>query len=458
MEEYSPAVKRAVIISATLSSFLTPFMASSINIALPKIGKEFSMDAILLSWIATSYLLTAAMFLVPFGKAADIYGRKKFFLNGLYINLIGAILCAISNSGTMIIGARVIQGLGGAMVFGTGIALITSVIPPGERGRAIGLNIGTVYVGLALGPFFGGILTQNFGWRSIFCAIIPINLVAIYFVLSKLKGEWAEAKGEKLDYKGSLIYGISLVLFMYGLSQIPKLHGFILVVSGIIGIILFINWEQKIDNPVLEMKLFRHNTVFALSGLAALINYSATYAVTFLMSFYLQYIKLLTPQQAGMILIFQPIVMAIFSPIAGRMSDKIESRIIASIGMSLTVIGLFMLSLLTETNHTGYIITTLIILGFGFALFSSPNTNAIMSSVEKRYFGVASATVSTMRLIGQMLSMGIAMLVISVFVGKVQIKPEYHIQLIMSIKTIFGIFAVMCIFGVFASMARGKHL
>ncbi|TAL67357.1 MAG: MFS transporter [Bacteroidetes bacterium] len=458
MEEYNPAVKKAVIISATLSSFLTPFMASSINIALPTIGREFGMSAIFLSWVASTYLLTAAMFLVPFGKIADIYGRKKVFLLGLIIYTASALFCAFSLNGYMIIIGRIIQGIGGAMIFGTGVSLVTSVVPANERGKIIGITISMVYVGLSLGPFLGGVLTHNFGWRSVFIFNIPLGSIAIYYVMFKLKGEWAEAKGEKLDYYGSVIYGLSLLMLMYGLSQLPKTLGFILVSAGLAGIVFFIIWEMKIDNPVLNMNLFRNNTVFAMSNLAALINYSATFAITFLLSFYLQYIKLLTPQGAGVILVTQPIVMAIFAPISGRLSDKIESRIIASIGMGLTVIGLILLTLLNEQSGKFYIITCLIILGLGFGLFSSPNTNAVMSSVERKYLGIASATVSTMRLIGQMLSMGIAMLVIAIMIGNVQIKPAYHAQLMSSMKIIFTIFVVLCTIGIFASLARGKHL
>jgi len=240
MEEYSPAIKKAVIISATLSSFLTPFMASSINIALPTIGKEFGMSAIYLSWVASTYLLTAAMFLVPLGKAADIYGRKKIFLLGLIIYTSSAIFCAASYSGFMIIIGRIIQGIGGAMIFGTGVSLVTSVVPTNERGKIIGITISMVYVGLSLGPFLGGVLTHNFGWRSVFIFNVPLGSIAIYYVMFKLKGEWAEAKGEKLDYSGSLIYGLSLVMLMYGLSQLPKTYGFILLGGGLIGLLIFI--------------------------------------------------------------------------------------------------------------------------------------------------------------------------------------------------------------------------
>jgi MFS family permease len=204
------------------------------------------------------------------------------------------------------------------------------------------------------------------------------------------------------------------------------------------------------------VNLFRKNTVFAFSNLAALINYSATFAVGFLLSLYLQYIKGLAEQSAGFILVSQPVVMAVFSPFAGRLSDRIEPRLVASTGMALTAAGLFLLTFLNENTALGFIVAILVLLGLGFALFSSPNTNAVMSSVEKKFYGVASGTLGTMRLTGQMLSMGIAMLIFAVYVGEVQITAQYYPPFLSGIRAAFFIFAVLCFGGVFASLARGR--
>jgi len=448
--------KRAALLVATLASFLTPFMGSSVNIALPSIGKEFLMDAVLLNWVATSYLLAAAMFLVPFGKIADIYGRKKIFLYGVSIYTISSFLSAISTSAITLISFRVLQGIGSAMIFGTGVAILTSVFPVGERGKVLGINAAAIYLGLSLGPFVGGVLTQHLSWRSIFLANVPLGLVIIIFAFCKLKGEWAEARGEKFDFIGSIVYGISLATIMYGFSLIPAMSGLWLVLGGIFVLLLFVGWETKAENPVLDINLFRNNTVFAFSNLAALINYSATFAVGFFLSLYLQYIKALSPQNAGLILVSQPVVMAIFSPFAGRLSDRFEPRIIASAGMALSVISLSLFAFLNQKTALEFVVASLILLGFGLALFSSPNTNAVMSSVERRFYGVASATLGTMRLTGQMLSMGIAMLIFAIYIGKVQITPQYYPLFLTSIKTAFIIFAVLCFAGIFASLARGK--
>ena len=448
--------KRAALVIATLTSFLTPFMGSSVNIALPSIGKEFAMHAVSLSWITTSYLLAAAMFLVPMGRIADISGRKKILRYGISLDLAASVLLAVSTNEIEFICLRVLQGIGGAMIFGTAVAILTSVYPVGERGKALGINVAAVYSGLSLGPFVGGFLTQHLGWRSIFISYVPLELVIIFLIFWKLKGEWADAKGEKFDLGGSVIFGLSLVALMYGFSLLPAISALWLILLGVLGVFTFVRWETRVDSPVFDTKLFRHNIVFAFSNLAALINYCATSATGFLLSLYLQYTRGLSPQNAGLILVCQPVVMAIFSPLAGRLSDKIEPRIVASSGMTLTVIGLLLFVFLSETTTLTFIILSLVLLGFGFALFSSPNTNAVMSSVEKKFYGVASATLGTMRLTGQMLSMGIAMLVFALYIGRAQITPENYPAFLTSVKTAFIIFAVLCFGGIFASLSRGK--
>ena len=448
--------KKSALFVTAIASFATPFMGSSINIALPSIGREFAMNAVLLSWVATSYLLASAMFLVPFGKAADIYGRKKFFAYGIYIYTASSILSAIATSAYLLIIFRILQGIGGAMIFGTGVAILISVFPVGERGRALGINVAAVYLGLSLGPFLGGLLTQHFGWRSIFLANVPLGIVIITLILTKLKGEWAEAKGERLDFTGSVVYSFTLIAIIYGFSLLPAMSGAWLIILGAVGVYIFIKWEMKIENPVFDINLFKKNKAFAYSNVAALINYSATFAVMFLLSLYLQYIKGLSPQMAGLILVSQPFVMTIFSPIAGWLSDRIEPRIVASIGMASTTLGLFLFIFLKEKTILELIIINLIFLGFGLALFSSPNTNAVMGSVDKRFYGVASGTIGTMRVIGMMFSMGIAMVIFTVVIGRVEIIPEYYPSFLKSMKVAFTIFTVLCCAGIYASIVRGK--
>ena len=448
--------KRAVLVVAALSPFLTTFMGSSINIALPSIGHEFQMGAVLLGWVATAYILGSAACLLPFGRLADIYGRKRILTCGIFIFTIASLLLAFTPSATVLIALRAVQGIGGAMIFTTGIAILTSVFPTGERGKALGINAAATYLGLSLGPVLGGLLTQNFGWRSIFLVVVPMGATVIALIFSRLKGEWAEARGEKFDLTGSVIYGLALTGIIYGFSVLPAMWGIWLIILGGSGIFAFVQREAKADSPLLDINLFRRNRGFAFSNLAVLLNYSAAYAVSFLLSLYLQYIKGLSPQSAGLILVAMPIVQAGFSPVAGRLSDRIEPQILASVGMGLVTIGLSLFIFLGQNTSLGFIIASLILIGLGFGFFASPNTNAIMSSVKQRFYGVASATLSTMRQVGMSFSMGTAMLLFAIYIGKVEITPEYYPLFLSSTKIAFIIFTALCCGGIFASLVRGK--
>ncbi|MBI4286086.1 MAG: MFS transporter [Chloroflexi bacterium] len=455
-DSYTHKGEGTALFLATITSFITPFLVGAINIALPAIGRQFSIDAVTLSWVAQAHILASAAFLVPFGRIADIYGRKRIFTYGLLVYALFALLSALSPTAAWLIAFRALQGVGGAMLFGTAVAVLTSVFPPGERGKALGINLAAVYSGLSLGPVVGGLLTERFGWRSIFVVTVVLALVTIIITLSKLKGEWAEARGEKFDLAGSAVYVFSLVTLIYGMSLLPAMAGAWLFAGGVLGFALFIWWEMRVRSPVINVHIFRNNPVFAFSNLAALINYSATFAVSFQLSLYLQYIKGLTAEQAGLVLIAQPVVMAISSPVAGRLSDRTEPVVVASIGMALTAVGLAIFIFLGQTTSLGLILGNLVLLGLGFGLFSSPNTNAIMGAVEKRFYGVASGVVGTMRTVGMMFSLGIAALLFTLYMGRVPITPEYYPLFLQSLRTAFVIFTILCFGGIFASLARGR--
>lgn len=454
--DQNASLRKHTLISAMTAAFLTPFMGSAINLAIPNIGLEFNASATLLSWTVSSYLLITAALLLPFGRLADMVGRKKVFVIGLAIFSLGSLLSAAAWSIESLIVFRLLQGAGGAMIFGTSMAIVTSVFPPQERGKVLGYNVAAVYTGLSLGPVLGGALNHQLGWRSIYYLMVLLGAAAFVITLTKLKGEWLGGAGERFDSAGTVLYMVGLVAVLYGFSTIAtSAWAKYILVLGLIVLVIFVRHEIRETHPILNMKLFK-NVGFAFSNLAALINYSATFAVGFLLSLHLQVVMGINSQTSGLILLAQPVIMAVLSPFAGRLSDRVEPRVVASWGMGLTTLGLFSLVFISRSTPVWLIIVNLALLGTGFALFSSPNSNAIMGSVEKRFYGVASSTLGTMRLIGQALSMAVATLFIDLYVGTAGLSPAYTDQIVTSEKVSFVVFAVTCLFGIYASLARGK--
>lgn len=454
--ETASKLRKTIIIIASLSCFNGPFLGSSITLALPSIGQEFHMGPVLLGWINTSFLLTVAPLMIPFGRLGDIRGRRAIFIGGVYILIVVLMLTAMSHSSSMILFYRAVQGLASAMIFSSVIPMVVAAVPLSERGYILGIVTAMTYLGISTGPFLGGIITHYFGWRYIFWFGFLLSLTLLFIAHLTLKSDRKEAKGEKFDVTGAMLLGCGLLATMYGFSTMPSVKAAFLVAAGILFLICFVLFEIKVTYPIVDVNLFRCNKAFAYSNLAALINYASTFAVTFLLSLYLQWVKAMTPQYAGLILVVQPVVQTLFSPLSGRMSDRIEPRFLASLGMTCTFIGLIMLIFLNAGSATPYVIICLMIHGLGFGLFSSPNTNAIMSSVEDHVYGVASATLSTMRQVGMTFSMGIVMMVMSILLGATDTMPAHPDGFIESMRISFAVFALMSLGGIFASMARGS--
>lgn len=448
--------ERTALFVTSLTAFIAPFMISSVNVALPAIQADYNVDAVKLGWIPTSYLLAMAIFLVPFGKIADNYGRKRIFHAGVILYTIASVAAAFVPNFELFIISRVFQGLGGAMFVTTGMAILTSVTAPERRGRAIGILVAAVYVGLAAGPFFGGIMTHGLGWRSLFISMIIPGSCSIYLVNRYLQGEWKDATDKRFDVTGSIVYGVSIFCVVYGGINLPSMKAIVISGIGLLLLILFFVHQNRVENPVFEVKLFRQNRTFLFSSLAALINYAATFGVTFQISLFLQYVKGMSPQTAGTVLVAQPFVMAVLSPVTGRLSDKIEPRILASGGMALNGLGLLALAFLTKQTPVWLIVSLLLFLGFGFSLFSSPNMSAIMGVVERRYLGLASGTVATMRLLGQMVSMALATTCLAIFVGREEISQKNLPAFLQSMQVCLILFSLLCLIGIWFSLFRGK--
>jgi EmrB/QacA subfamily drug resistance transporter len=445
-----------VLFASAITSFLTPFVGSALNVALPAIGREFHADATQLGWLGTTYLLAAAMFMMIVTKLADRTGRRKVFLTGTILFTVAAFMSGLVSSIELLLAVRFLNGIAAACIFATGIVLLTSAYPPEKRGKVLGLNVAAVYTGGAIGPSIGGFLTQGLGWRSLFFTASILGLGATIIVVRLIKHEWKEHSDKPFDTGGAIISALSFALLIYGLSAIQKPIAQICFALGLAGLVWFFFWEKRVVEPLINMSLFTNNLTFALSNLAALINYGTTFAIGFLLSFYLQYIRGYDAVFCGKIMLVMPLLMAIGSPLAGRLSDRVEPRILVSGGMIITTAGLFLSALMNHTTPIVIVIAIQALIGLGLSAFSSPNNNAIMGSVEKRDLGAASAILAVMRLVGQMASMALAVMIMSLVVGNVHITHEVNDSLLKGIHICFLVFGIVSFFGIFASLKRGN--
>lgn len=447
--------KNLIIFLAAFTSFLTAFSTAAIAVAIPSIANEFVIDAILQNWLAISFLLTIAVFSVPFGKLSGKFGLKKFFILGIIIFLLGSAGAAFSSSAYALIFFRVIQGIASAMLNVAGFALVTEALPPQERGKGIGVTVSSVYIGLTLAPVLGGILTQNLGWQSIFYVVIPLLFIPLILVLWKLKDEWVTGRDDPFDFAGTVIYSIGILLFMYGFTILNEMNGMILTAIGIAMLVGFVMWELRQKFPVFHVELFK-NIKFSSSALAALISYLATFLVTYILNYHLQYVEGMDPQTTGIILIVTPALMAIIAPFSGKLSDRIEPQKLSAIGMGFVTVAIFILIFLQKGTPLSVIIVAMVLQGIGYGIFSSPNTNSIMGSVPRKFAPLASATVSTVRVIGQTMSLGILTVIFAVVMGSVQIVPKYFPLLTQSSQIACIISTILCIIAVLASLIGVK--
>lgn len=455
-QQSESSLQRITLTMVLLNAFTTPLMLSAVNVALPSIATDLSMNAVLLSWIPMAYLMASAMFVLIFGRIADMVGRKRVFLIGSFSVIVTSLIAAFAVSGTMLIAARFLQGMSAAMLYATQVAIVSSVFPPAKRGRAIGLTVSTIYLGLTIGPMLGGYVIDEFGWRASFLVHIPLAAIVLFVGLFLVKGEWLADERGSFDLFGAMLYIISILIICIAVSYLPSTLSLVLLALSLLGFAFFFLFERVHKHPIFNVSLFFTNRIFTFSCLASLIIYTATFANVVQVSLYLQYLKGLSAASAGMIMMCQPLTMAIFSPVAGRLSDKIEPRYLATTGMAVSCAGLLLLSNLQIDSSLNYLIGALVTTGFGFSLFSSPNVNAIMGSVEKRSFGSANGVLATMRIFGQMTSMVLVTLVFALIIGPVEIDASNYDALERAIRLIFSIAACLCLPGLYFSLARGK--
>ena len=442
-----------VLAVVTACGFLTAFAFSGVNVALEKIASDLNLSAVALTWVTLASILATGALLMPMARVSDFRGRKAVFLVGLAGFSVFCFASAFAPNGTVLILTQALQGVAAAFLFSTTVTITTLSYPPEARGRALGLQVSGVYLGITLGPVLGGVITQNLGWRGLFVVLGVLNLANFVVPLFTLRGlEWREPKTAPFDVRGSAVWICALSALIIGFSYVPGALGYGLIAAGVLGLAGFVRVESRAVDPILKVDLLRRNRVFASANAALFINYSATMGMTFLISLYLLYSRGLDAQTAGFVLVAGPLIQAVVSPVAGRLADRLEARLIASAGMALCAAGLFAFAFLGETTSYAYVITVLCVIGLGFGLFSSPIIHAVMGSVDRRYVSVAAATSSTMRVAGQSFSMGIAALMLAVMVGRHQIGASDHVHLMSSIRATFLIFASLCVIGVAASL------
>lgn len=449
------ATQRSALVIALTTSFMGPFLISSVNVALPTIEKALSLSSLSMTWIVNAYLLASAVFLLPAGKIADSWGQVRTYRTGILMFSITTLLCALSTNGMLLVAARIVQGIGAAMTITTGAAILVGFFPSNLRGRVLGINVAAVYLGLATGPFIGGFLTQNIGWQSIFFISAFLGVISTFLAFKWLTNQVKTTTKEPFDIWGFILYASFLITFTYGATFYQKSHSWAVMIASLVILPIFLYTQANRQYPLLNVKFFMRNKLFAYSNLATLINYSATFAVVFLLSLYLQKIKHFTPATTGTILIIQPLIQVIVSPFAGTLSDKHGARWLASGGMMLNTIGLYAFSTMDQSTPLPFIIILLVLMGVGFGLFSSPNINTIMGSVAPSQLGFASGTSSTMRVIGQVLSMTITTLLFSIFFENLPLSEVTAENFIMAYKLAFYILGTICALGIFFSIQRG---
>ena len=456
-ESTTGRLEKTALIVAMITSFVNPLSLSAINVALPAIGLDLGANAVSLAWIAASYALTAAVVQLPLGRITDICGKRRIMIIGALLFSLSNFLAAISWSSWWMILCRIIQGLGGSMASVAGMAIVSSIFQANQRGKAIGMIVGSVYAGLSVGPFMGGMLTHYLGCYSMFIANGLLTGIAAFMAIKGLKGDWEhDLPKEKLDVSGALIYCTALSLLMIGLSSLPGNFSLMLIAAGIAGLALFVVLQSMARYPIINIAILLKNRVFIFSNLAAFIHYASAFAVSFLLNFYLQYVKGLEAHYAGFIILTQPVIQALFSPFMGALSDRVEPRILASIGMGCTAVGTWALIGITEETTLVFIVFILVLFGMGYAIFSSPNTNAIMGSVDRSLYGMASSFSGTMRSMGMSVSMAVATMSMSFYMGARKIGINDYEGFFDSMNLCFFIFVVLCCAGIIASLARGK--
>ena len=440
-----------VVLISFITSFFAVFLSNGIIIGVPAIAQEFAMNNVIQNWVPTIFFLVVAVFTVPAGQISGKFGVKKSLLAGISVYLIGSIGACLAFSTESFLVFRIIQGAGVAFLNVSAMAMVVHAVKPQNRGKALGFTVTGVYLATSLSPVICGFLVHNLGWRSMFYFVIPFLVLCIILMILKIPQEWKTYEKDKIDKTGSVLYGIGILAFIYGFTSLITTTGKILTVFGLILLVIFGMFELRQKTPVFNMNLFR-NAKFTSSNIAALCSYIAVMVVTTILNYHFQYVRGWDAQMAGLILIITPILMAIMAPNAGKLSDKIHPQKLAAMGMGIATVALLILTFLNKSTPLYIVVIAMILQGIGMGLFSSPNMNAIMSSVPPKDAPTASASQATMRTIGQTMSLGLLTLVFAWVMGSLELAPQYANMIVQASQTICMICTAACILAVFASL------
>ena len=435
------STEKRIFYSICLVSFVGPFLSTSINIAIPVMAGQFGVAPDRMSWVVTIFLMTTAAFLLPLGKVSDVHGRRRTYSLSLIVFAMATAAAAFAQTLTMLIILRAIQGIALSGVYVSYMPLLLATTDEAHQGHILGQAVALTYLGLSLGPVIGG--------GCIFL-LSALAIVISYAFIRPIKEEWYANGAPFVNLVSSGLSIAGILCALYGLSSFEDYSASFWI--GLVLLVVFVIHEGKSFHPLLPLYLFR-NLTFSMSNLAALIQYSATYAVSFLLSLYFQVILGLPPAMSGAILLVQPIIMAFLSPRAGDLSDKYGPRGIASIGLVLTALGLTAFALFPRVPVSGAVVF-LVFIGLGAALFGAPNNSAIMGSVKKMHHGIASSILALSRNLGQALSMAVVTFIMTTETAK---QPSYTDGVLAALHASFVILAVLCFLAVAASLARGHH-
>lgn len=409
-----------------LGTFFSTVTVSAVNVAVPELALELSASAVQISWLPAAFILTNVICVLPFGRLADSQGRKRIYLWGLTLFSASSLIAGLVKNIEQLLIMRAVQGVGGAMIFATGMALIVSIVPQGRRGTALGIASAFMYFGLGCGPIIGGWLTEYYGWRSVFLFQVPFTLVAVALILWKVKGEWANGLKEPIDWQGSLIFMLWVAAVFTGVSEMPTVRGFTLFLVGLAILAYFVHHQLHRKYPLIRFQPVLDNKIFSKSLASSLLMYSASYPLMFLLTLYLQYNRGFTPVETGKFIVIPALVTALVAPVAGKLSDKYSSRMVACVGCLIAFTGFFLLFSVIFQTTLLFTIAGLILFGVGFGFFTTPNNNAAMSSVLVERLGIASALMNLSRTFGNMLGTMTVMLLISWNIGSETITPENY--------------------------------